>query len=436
MQFTHEQILKFAPDDASVKAGKALATPSKWVVTAVHEKALWGDCQGSGKTPYKTIVDLGNLAFKCSCPSRKFPCKHGLGLLFLYVSHPSVFSNENDLAPHVEEWINKRATKQEEKKPKEDAVVDEKAQQKRVEARAKKVDSGIEELRLWIKDLVRTGIMRIPQNAYDFNKNIAARMVDAQAGGLANNLKRLNSINFYKDGWQKALIKSLSKTYLLTEAYKNQELLAHDFKQEVRSLVGWNTPKEEVLASAGLTDEWYVLSIDITEDNNLKTERIWLYGENTKRYALIINFYTAVQVNANNLISGNLVRAELAFYPSPSPLRALFKGEVQKENLQLLPETQNHITELFNHVSGLLTLNPFIEEIPFLLSSVKVVFENETWLLVDAELKSILLGNLEDECWLILSITKGNAFVCFGVYQNEQFNVASVFINAKYYPVK
>jgi SWIM zinc finger len=436
MKFTHEQILKFAPDDASVKAGKALATPSKWVVTAVHEKALWGDCQGSGKTPYKTIVDLSNLAFKCSCPSRKFPCKHGLGLLFLYVSHSSIFSGEKDLAPHVEEWISKRAAKQEEKKPKEDAVADEKAQQKRVEARAKKVDSGIEELRLWIKDLVRTGIMRIPQNAYDFNKNIAARMVDAQAGGLANNLKRLSNINFYKEGWQKALIKSLSKTYLLTEAYKNQELLADDLKQEVRSLVGWNTPKDEILANTGVTDDWYVLSIDITEDNNLKTEKIWLYGEKNKRYALIINFYTTIQANANNLISGNVVHAELAFYLSPSPLRALFKGEVRKENVQLLPETQSNIADLFSHVSGLLAINPFAEEIPFLLSSVKFVFENETWLLVDADQKSILLSNPEDECWVILSITKGNSFVCFGIYQNEQFNVASVFINNRYYPIK
>ncbi|WP_293741381.1 SWIM zinc finger family protein [uncultured Pedobacter sp.] len=436
MKFTQEQILKFAPDDASVKAGKALATPSKWVVTAAHEKALWGDCQGSGKTPYKTIIDLVNLAFKCSCPSRKFPCKHGLGLLFLYVSHSSVFSCEENMAPHVEEWINKRSAKQEEKRPKEDAVADEKAQQKRIEARTKKVDSGIEELRLWIKDLVRSGIMHIPQNAYDFNKNIVARMVDAQAGGLANNLKRLNNINFYKEGWQKSLVKSLSKTYLLTEAYKNQQLLPEDLKQEVRSLVGWNISKEEILANTGITDNWYVLSIDTTEDNNLKTEKIWLYGEKTKCYALIINFYTTIQANANNLIPGDVVHAALAFYPSPTPLRALFKGEVKKENVQFFPETQSNIADLFRHVSGLLAINPFAEEIPFLLSSVKLIFENETWFLVDSDQKLILLSNSEDECWLILSITKGNSFVCFGIYQNEQFNLASVFINDKQYPIK
>ena len=77
MQLTRDQILQLAPDDASGKAGLQLATTSKWVARHAHALALWGDCQGSGSSPYKTMVDLANMAFKCSCPSRKFPCKHG-----------------------------------------------------------------------------------------------------------------------------------------------------------------------------------------------------------------------------------------------------------------------------------------------------------------------------------------------------------------------
>ncbi len=43
-----------------------------------------GLCQGSGRQPYQARVDLAEPAFKCSCPSRKFPCKHGLALLLLF----------------------------------------------------------------------------------------------------------------------------------------------------------------------------------------------------------------------------------------------------------------------------------------------------------------------------------------------------------------
>ena len=45
---------------------------------------MWGLCKGSGSKPYQTVVDIKGPAFKCSCPSRKFPCKHALGLLLLW----------------------------------------------------------------------------------------------------------------------------------------------------------------------------------------------------------------------------------------------------------------------------------------------------------------------------------------------------------------
>ena len=39
--------------------------------------------QGSAASPYQTGIDLSEPAFQCTCPSHKFPCKHGLGLFLL-----------------------------------------------------------------------------------------------------------------------------------------------------------------------------------------------------------------------------------------------------------------------------------------------------------------------------------------------------------------
>ena len=70
---TSEQITQIAPDAASVKAAKGLGL-SKWVLLEQHDHTIWGHCQGSGSNPYQTAVDLsGEPAFKCSCPSHKFP---------------------------------------------------------------------------------------------------------------------------------------------------------------------------------------------------------------------------------------------------------------------------------------------------------------------------------------------------------------------------
>src|SRR4029450_7437308 len=92
MNYSPEQIIALAPDAASAKAGRSLATASKWRNVGQDERALWGECQGSGAKPYQTVIDLSDPAFKCSCPSRKFPCKHALGL-FLLVANNSEISN-------------------------------------------------------------------------------------------------------------------------------------------------------------------------------------------------------------------------------------------------------------------------------------------------------------------------------------------------------
>src|SRR5947208_10932233 len=106
--WTRDRVLQLAPDASSAKSGQELANPRKWASVAGDETAIWGLCQGSGKNPYQTIIELGEPAFKCSCPSRKFPCKHGLGLLLQFASGPENFARV-ERPPWVVEWLSGRA---------------------------------------------------------------------------------------------------------------------------------------------------------------------------------------------------------------------------------------------------------------------------------------------------------------------------------------
>ena len=80
------QVLALAPDPSARRAGQSLGTAGPWRDTGCSPEgaAVWGLCQGSGKNPYQTCVDLTEPAYRCTCPSRKFPCKHALGLLLLW----------------------------------------------------------------------------------------------------------------------------------------------------------------------------------------------------------------------------------------------------------------------------------------------------------------------------------------------------------------
>src|SRR5437588_8586551 len=105
LSLTLAQISTLAPDASSLAAGKKLAAGRDWRALGHDERALWGECQGSAL--YQVRVDLGDLSAKCTCPSRKFPCKHALGLMLKAAGDASSIAAA---APPdwVAEWLARR----------------------------------------------------------------------------------------------------------------------------------------------------------------------------------------------------------------------------------------------------------------------------------------------------------------------------------------
>jgi hypothetical protein len=86
---TEAYIDSLALNAAAIKNGHDLVRKNSYVKLCMTEDQtlLFGDCKGSGKVPYSCSADFqneGQPVFRCSCPSRQFPCKHILGLLYAY----------------------------------------------------------------------------------------------------------------------------------------------------------------------------------------------------------------------------------------------------------------------------------------------------------------------------------------------------------------
>ena len=87
MNLTEQFILLQAPNPAAAENGRKL---SKKGSCSAHKRTedgalYWAECAGSGKNPYRVSIDFTNQdapTCRCSCPSRQFPCKHALGLMF------------------------------------------------------------------------------------------------------------------------------------------------------------------------------------------------------------------------------------------------------------------------------------------------------------------------------------------------------------------
>src|SRR5437763_15128817 len=130
MNLTIEQVTALAPDASSAAAAKKLATPAAWRGLGQSAAALWGECQGTAL--YQVRVALADLTSKCSCPSRKFPCKHAVGLLLLAAAAPVTVSAKPDW---VAGWMTKRDERKTPKAAGEKREVDAEAQAKRAATR-------------------------------------------------------------------------------------------------------------------------------------------------------------------------------------------------------------------------------------------------------------------------------------------------------------
>jgi hypothetical protein len=429
---TEDQILTLAPDEASKKAGKDLATPSKWVSKGADEKALWGECKGSGNKPYQTQIDRNNITFKCSCPSRKFPCKHGLGLALLYARQPESFASSESPA-WVAEWIAKRTVKEEKKSEKKDPVVDEAAQIKRQLAREQKVAAGAEELLLWMKDIIRTGIIHMPEKGYPFWEGMAKRMVDAQAPGLAGMVKSLGQTPFYKEGWQSIFVEGLLNIYLIIYGYKNISSLPGLLQQDIRNWIGFTQNQEVLKEQNGSLDTWLVLGKQTSEEDNITIERNWLYGINRNQYALVLQFLVRGQGAQLMLSPGMYIQAELVFYPSTTPLRALIKRQINSGAIAL-KNTYQHWKEVVEAETSFCAQMPVRSERPYVVDKLIPVLYNQQWWLKDNTNHLMQLKNDYNNIWKLLSLSGGESLTIavigkekiyepIGVWHQNQYKV-------------
>jgi hypothetical protein len=432
MVFTEEQILSLAPDESSKKSGKELANASKWGKRHVSARALWGECQGSGKLPYQTQVDLVNVAFKCTCPSRKFPCKHGLGLMLLYFRDQKLF-NQSPEPDWVTGWLDRRTEKEEkkiEKKVKERSV-DSVAQAKRQENRSRRVEEGMADLRLWVADIIRNGLLNMPARGAEFYEGMARRMVDAQAPGLASMVRALGNVNFFQDGWQTPFLDQLIRIYLLLEGFPRLIELPVGLQAEVKTLIGFSQNQDEIKSKGGIRDDWFVLAKQSDREENLTIEKNWLYGLKSQRFALLLQFYVKGQLPEVNLLAGSWVDAELCFFKGAFPVRALLKEQFGLKKVGVVEGVMSW-SEAMEVNSKVMAVNPFLDSFPVVIDQVIPMRQDNRWLLRDAHGGGVTLSHSFKHSWKLMALSGGLPIRVFAVGKEQTFEPIGVWVNDKY----
>jgi hypothetical protein len=439
VNWTPEQILALAPDASSAKSGKGLAILRKWSTLGQHEQTIWGECQGSAATPYRTQIDLSEPAFRCSCPSRKFPCKHALALFLLLSGQPAAFPTT---APPdwVTEWRATRAARAEKSAKKaSNGVADTAAQVQRVAKRQTKVSAGLDELELWLGDLIRHGLATAEGRPKNFWEGMAARLVDAQAPGLARLLRNLSWLPGTGSNWPDRLLERLARLHLLLEAAQRLDTLPPEIQADVRTFLGWSQRQEELLAETGVQDRWLVAGRVVEEEYTnstlvLRTQRSWLVGERTGRTALILHFAHTNQPLDVSLVPGTTLEAEIVFYPSAVPQRGVIKSRQGVQTNAPPPPAHPTFEAAFGAYADTLARLPWIEQFPLSLSNVVPTRYDTGWSLQDADNRLIPLG-LRCDAWQLFALSGGHPLQAFGEWNGQQFFLLSVWSEGRFIPL-
>jgi hypothetical protein len=375
-------------------------------------------CQGSGSKPYQTTVELAGPAFRCSCPSRKFPCKHALGLLLLWSADEVRPGDEPDW---VSGWLTDRearAAKPAPEKPGE--VADPLAAQQRANRRTERVASGVAELDSWLTDQVRRGLGGFEQRGYGELSRLAARMVDAQAPGLAGAVRRAAGVVGRGHGWPGELLEELALIHLTVSAHAQLADLPPALADTVQTRLGWTVETARVLAEGEkVEDDWLILGRVIEPDDRLTVRRLWLRGDSSRRLALILNFAVGGrQLDPLPARPGELVPGVLSFYPGALPMRALLTQTAPR-----LPGARPgglSAKQALASYAGSLATDPWNERWPLVLSDVRPARNGEGWALVDEADEGLeLVAGLDP--WRLLAVSAGDPVTVAGEWNRAGF---------------
>ncbi|MEV0728577.1 SWIM zinc finger family protein [Polymorphospora sp. NPDC050346] len=432
-RWSTEQVLALAPDASSQKAGRGLATLQKWHDIG-HDGGgeqpggVWGLCKGSGSKPYQTCVDLAEPAYRCSCPSRKFPCKHALALLLLWADGKLAAGEPPEW---VREWRDSRAARVERAKTRQanTGPADPAAAARTAKRRADRVTAGLDELDTWLADQVRAGLAGAGQHGYKHWDSMAARLVDAQASTAASTVKRL--AGFAVGQPADALLTELALLRMLVAGHRRLDDLPPGLAATVRQHVGYPTSTEEVLATPATRDKWLVLGRQDEAADKLTVRRVWLRGRQSARPALVLAFAAPGQALNADLVPGTVIDADICFYPGGAPLRALVS---QQHGVTAGSGTGDvsgsTVAAALDDHAAALAADPWLDRWPVLLDDVVVAVADGRWHVIDAAGDALPLQS-SVEPWVLVAVAGGRPVRVAAVWTPTGLQLMTAWLDGK-----
>ncbi|MBA3398641.1 MAG: SWIM zinc finger family protein [Acidimicrobiia bacterium] len=350
--WTVEHVAALAAGPAQFAAADDVSIVQRWSSGWHSGDALWGTYRGAANVePYEVVVDLRPALrdadvprTRCTCPSRKVPCKHALALLLRWVRGDLVESDLDRLPDGAASWLARSAgsrttsppaaavASEQTTEPGDQPAGDEPgpAGGEPLDAppdppppddtsgrdeRVERMLAGLVELERWLRDRMRSGLADPSLASYATWDHLAARLVDARAGALANRVRRLAGLVGASPQWHGDVLAELGMLHLLARGGRSLPSLPSHLADSLATALGWQVRQADVLDGVPETDTWDVIGRSDTREDRIEVRRTWLRGRTSARLAMVLSFAAYRQSLDRSLPVGTAVEADLHRYP-------------------------------------------------------------------------------------------------------------------------
>lgn len=277
----------------------------------------------------------------------------------------------------------------------------------------------------WLDELLISGISQLQNDPTKLDE-IASRMVDWGAPGIARKLRIIPERIEKRDNWMEFAMQQLGEFYLVVRSFKRLEALSEAEKEDLLSFCGIPFTKAGFSEIAFYTDDWCFLGTVLEKEEKLLIKRNWFFGLNCKSCVLFLEFQFNRFAPTKQFKSGVIYKSAVQFYPSTTPQRI---KDIQTENISigsdLILKTQT-VESALDSYSERLSVNPLLKQLCFILSEIKLVKHLDVWYLAGKSGQMIRITNTIPEIQQLLAYSSNdqNIFIC--EYDHNLLRVFSV----------
>ncbi|MCA9925354.1 MAG: hypothetical protein KC421_23435, partial [Anaerolineales bacterium] len=310
LQWTEAQRLGLAPDTFTIRAGRGSASPEKWHSVGRSTDVAWGLFPNRDKPPFQSSIQFDDMTMACSCNSQKSPCRHTLALLLLLAESPDVF----DTAVSPPPWLTAQQKRQQQQTQRRQSAADD-------AAKMNLLHSGMKELDLWLRDLIRHGLADLPGRSKLYWTQMADRMIDAEAPAIAQTLRDMAAIPVKQADWPDRILRQLGRLFLIVQGFNQWNHLPPETQTDLQTAVGRLPTRFD---NRPINDSWLVLGRTVTTINKRLRPTTWLWGQKHNRPARLVQEIRSWQP-VSQYATGAQLNGTLQFICSSFPLTATFQ---------------------------------------------------------------------------------------------------------------